>query len=135
MKVFVDTSAWIAHFNRQDDFHQKAREVFKKKPDLLTSNAVFHETIAHLSVRVSKKAAKVAGDFICSSVVELIPLSEEEEISSWQRLKKSKFSISFVDMTTVILMERLNLKEIFAFDRDFLKMGFKVIPSLEKDGG
>lgn len=128
-KLFVDTSAWLAYFNRHDDFHEQAKKLFNKKPELLTSNAVLHETIAHLSARVSKKAAQIAGDFILSgTAVQLILLSLRDEISSWEALKKMEFSLSFVDMSSVILMRRLKLKEIFAFDRDFLKMGFKLIP-------
>lgn len=128
-RLFVDTSAWLAHFNRHDDFYQQAEKIFKKKPDLLTSNAVLYETIAHLSAQVSKKAAQIAGDFIFSATaVQLIPLSLEDEISAWESLKRAKFSLSFVDMSNVVLLQRLNLKEIFAFDRDFLKMGLKLVP-------
>lgn len=128
MRVFVDTSAWIAFFNVKDDFHQEAKKIFKTRPSLITSNTVLHETIAHLSTQVSKKAARIAGDFIFSQAVELIILTANDELSSWEKLKKMKLKVSFVDITNAVLMERLNLKEIFAFDKDFEKMGLQLIP-------
>lgn len=129
MRIFVDTSAWLAHFNRADEFHDQAEEIFHHRPELLTSNTVLHETVAHLSARVNKKAAKAAGDFMLSGVVvKLVALSLKDEIAAWRRLKKSRFAVSFVDITNVVLMEKLGLKEIFAFDKDFLKLGLKVVP-------
>lgn len=128
-KLFVDTSAWIAHFNRDDDFHKEAESVFVKRPSLITSNIILHETIAHLSVRVSKIAAEIAGDFILrSGAVELITVSSDDEIAAWKRYRSFYLKISYVDATNVVVMNKLRLKEIFAFDRDFLRFGFKLIP-------
>jgi len=128
-RLFVDTSAWIAHFNRDDDFHKEAERIFVKKPGLITSNTILHETIAHLSVRVSKKAAEIAGDFILfSGVIELITVSFEDEVAAWKKYKSLHSKISYVDATNVVVMNKLRLKEIFAFDRDFLNFGFKLVP-------
>ncbi|MBM3209598.1 PIN domain-containing protein [Candidatus Shapirobacteria bacterium] len=129
MTYFVDTSGWIAHFHEGDEFHKQAEKFLKDRPSLLTSNIVLHETVAHLEARYGKKVAITAGNFILSgSVVELVPLTLADEAAAWQRLKEPKFSLSFVDTTNVILMERLGLKEIFAFDEDFRQVGLKVIP-------
>lgn len=128
-KLFVDTSAWIAHFNRDDDFHKEAERIFVKRPDLITSNTVLHETVAHLSARVSKKAAEIAGDFILfSGVVELITVSFEDELAAWKKYKSLHPKISYVDATNAVVMNKLRLKDSFAFDRDFLDLGFKLIP-------
>jgi len=78
---------------------------------------------------VSKIAAEIAGDFILrSGAVELITVSSDDEIAAWKRYRSFYLKISYVDATNVVVMNKLRLKEIFAFDRDFLRFGFKLIP-------
>lgn len=129
MKVFVDTSTWIAYFNGSDDFHSKAVEFFGKKPILISSNIVLHETVAHLQNRVDRKTAKLAAEFILNPLlVELIFISKEEEKLSFKKYKKGLKKISFVDWTNFILMKKHKIDKIFTFDRDFKKMDLKVVP-------
>jgi len=130
-KLFVDTSAWIAHFNSNDDFHSAAEKLFLQRPELATSNAVLHETIAHLASRVNKKAAIVAGEFILETgVVELITLSLQDEQKSWNKLKQINFQMSFVDISNVIVMKANDLTDIFSFDSDFTKLNLNVVPTI-----
>jgi len=129
MKIFVDSSAWIAFFNKTDDFHKASVSFFKKKPRLISSNIVLHETIAHLQSHVNRKTAETAAEFILNSLLtELIFIAEKEEKQSFKKYKKGQRKISFVDWTNFVLMKENNIRKIFAFDTHFKKMGLQVVP-------
>lgn len=129
MRVFVDSSAWIAFFNKNDDFHSPAVKFFKKRPNLFSSNIVLHETVAHLQNRVSWRAAETAADSILNPLlVELMCVLKKEEEQAFEKYKKGQKKISFVDWTNLVLMKKNKLKKIFAFDRHFAKMGLEVVP-------
>lgn len=129
MKVFIDSSAWIAYFNSDDDFHSQALEFFKKRPRLVTSNVVLHEAVVHLENRVGRKAAERAAVHILNPLlVELIVISKETENKSLAKYQGGSKKISFVDWTNFVLMKEHNIKKIFAFDEDFKKMGLGVVP-------
>ena len=105
MKVFVDSSAWIAFFSKTDDFHLPAVKFFKKKPKLVSSNIVLHETVAHLRNRVSRQAAEIAAEMIFNPLlVELIFVAEKEEKQSFEKYKKGQKKISFVYWKNIVIM-------------------------------
>lgn len=129
MKVFVDTSAWIAFFDQTDDFHYKAKGFLERKPELITSNIVLHECIAHLENRISKRVAeKVAETLIAGNICELVCLTSEQELQSLEKYKEVSRRISFVDVANKVVMEDLGLGKIFAFDQDFKKLSLNVVP-------
>lgn len=128
MIVFVDTSAWIAFFNKNDDFHKSAVSFFRKKPKLFSSNIVLHETIAHLQYRVDRLTAETAASLILNPLlVQLIYISEEEEKQAYKKYQTGLKKISFVDWTSEVLMKTNKIKRIFTFNKHFLKMGLKII--------
>lgn len=129
MRIFVDTSAWYAYFDRSDGDHQKAAAFFKKRPGLVTSNLVLSETLALLQRRVGKKVAKKAGNFLLrSSLVEMVGLGQELLRETFSVFEKAPAKISFVDCSNRVAMKSLHLKIIFCFDQDFKKLGLKVVP-------
>lgn len=129
MKVFVDTSAWYTYFDRSDRCHRKATAFFKKKPGLVTSTLVLSETLALLQRRIGKKVARKAGGFLLSSpLVKLVDLEPELLREAFLVFEKAPAKISFVDSSNQVAMESLGLKTIFCFDRDFEKLGLKVVP-------
>ena len=128
-KVFVDTSAWIAFFDRTDDFHDRAIDFLKTKPHLVTSDVVLHECIAHLENRISKEVAKsFAEAVLINNICDIVFITYEQEMRSLKRYRKTRKKISFVDVTNQVIAEELGLKEIFAFDRDFKNLGLKLVP-------
>lgn len=130
MKVFVDTSAWFSLFDKNDKFHKSTLTFLRTKPDLVTSDVVFIETCALLHKRLGKRVCQKAGDFLRkSNVIELLRISDEELGNAWEEFKRITYSkISFVDVTNKIIMQNLGISEIFAFDKDFEKLGLRVVP-------
>lgn len=129
MTVFVDTSAWIAYFDENDDFHEQANEVFFQKPDLITSNIVFHETIALLARRKNKDKAIGVGHFILSGLfIDVAVLSKNQELQAWNLFRNEKKHLSLVDWTIKVVMDDEGLTDIFTFDTDFDGVGLKRVP-------
>lgn len=129
MKVFVDTSAWYAYFDRKDNNHQEAMTFFKKKPELVTSELILAETLALVQRRINKITGQKIGEFLLNSpLIEMTLLTPELLNQSFALFKKTPSRISFVDCTNKVAAESLGIKQIFCFDRDFIKLGLKVVP-------
>lgn len=129
MRVFVDTSAWYAYFDKADISHQKAVKFFRLKHELVTSNIVIHETIALCTRRLTFSVAKKIGQFLFNSgLVSIITSTLTDEKKAWQFFIRQKSAkASFVDVNNKIIMQKMYMKHIFAFDDDFNKLGLIVM--------
>ena len=132
MKLFVDTSAWLALNDRNDQYHNEAvsrlNAVAKQKIELITSEYVVDESITIIRYRVSHKAAVVFGDALMSStIVTLADITDEERFRAWMLFKKyDDKELSFTDCTSFALMNKLKLRKAFAFDDHFKQIGFEL---------
>jgi hypothetical protein len=132
MKIFVDTSAWLALNDRNDQYHSEAvsklKIVTKQKIELITSEYVLDESITIIRYRVSHKAAVVFGDSLMNStIVTVADITEEERFRAWMLFKKyDDKELSFTDCTSFALMNKLKLRKAFAFDDHFKQIGFEV---------
>jgi len=134
MKIFIDTSAWVALENRRDIHYEQAiafrDEIRNKRYRLYTSNFVLDETYTLLLANVgygriieSAKKIKVLRD---KGLLHVIQVTEDIEDSAWdifERFNRDKFW-SFTDCISKAIMELLDIKESFSFDRNFEQMGF-----------
>ena len=129
-KIFIDTSALVALFDRSDNNHQKAKTLLEiirnNKIKLLMSDYIFDETITTVLSNAGHKNAIKIGEFILgSNIVELSWLDESVVMKAWEYFKRhSDKEYSFTDCTTFILMKEMKLSNFFAFDEDFVKAGF-----------
>ncbi len=133
MRFFVDTSAWIAFFNGDDEFNSDAVRFLKDEKELVTSNIVLHECAAHLENRISKRIAelfikKILAEKICG----VIYLTSEQERKTLKKYSTVPRKISFVDCSNFVVMKDIRIKEIFAFDSYFEKLGLKVVPKIKE---
>ena len=132
MKLFVDTSAWLALNDRNDQYHNEAvsrlNAVAKQKIELITSEYVVDESITIIRYRVSHNAAVVFGDALMSStIVTLADITDEERFRAWMLFKKyDDKELSFTDCTSFALMNKLKLRKAFAFDDHFKQIGFEL---------
>lgn len=134
MKIFIDTSAWVALENRRDIHYEQAiafrDEIRNKRYRLYTSNFVLDETYTLLLANVgyertieSAKRIKVLRD---KGLLHVIQVTEDIEDSAgdiFERFNRDKFW-SFTDCTSKAIMELLDINESFSFDRNFEQMGF-----------
>lgn len=131
MKVFIDTSAFIAYFIKHElhnDRVTKKYEIYRKqKATFLTSNYVICELLTWFNAKYNR--------FILEKVTStLVNLENEKEVnvlyidrvivkkSQDILIKFSNHKISFTDATSYVLYKDFSLDEIFTLDDDFRKM-------------
>ena len=138
MKIFIDTSAWVALENRRDIHYREAvtfrDDIKNKRYRLYTSSFVLDETYTLLLANVGYKKTIEFGKRIkvlkTKGLLHVIKVSEEIEESAWlifERFNKDKFW-SFTDCTSKTIMEMLDIDKSFSFDKNFEQMGFVKLP-------
>jgi len=134
MKIFIDTSAWVALENRKDIHYEQAvlfkDEIKNKRYRLYTSNFVQDETytlfLANIGYERATESAKRIRTLKDKGLLHVVRVTEDIEESAWEifeRFNRDKFW-SFTDCTSKAIMELLDIKETFSFDRNFEQMGF-----------
>lgn len=132
MRLFVDTSAWLALNNKNDQYHDEAvskiTKVRQQKIQLVTSEYVFNESVTILRYRISHRAAVAFGDaLISSNVASIEDITNEERLKAWVLFKKYRDKdLSFTDCTSFALMVKLKLQKAFSFDNHFKQVGFEL---------
>ena len=132
MRLFVDTSAWLALDDENDQYHEKAvaksSEIKRLRIELITSEYIIDESITLIRYRVSHKAAIIFGDSLLSSrIVKILNVTNEDRLKAWEMFKKyDDKDLSFTDCTSFILMRNLRLQKAFAFDDHFKQIGFEL---------
>lgn len=133
MKVFVDTSAFIALDDRSDSRHADAKDFYDAltaSDRLFTSNYVVDEAITRFRYAVGHHAAvRFAEAILGSRLYEILYVDSDVEAGALQVLKRFRDKeLSFTDCTTIALVQRHGLDAVFAFDDDFRKVGLRVAP-------
>jgi len=135
MKIFVDTSAFIALVDRTDKNHQSAkkcyREIIQSGNSLVSSNFVMCETLNYLRTRISYSVSiEFRESTYKSNILEISFINPETEEAAYKIFKKYKDKdFSFTDCTSFALMEIKKIKKVFSFDRHFRQNGsFQMIP-------
>lgn len=136
-KVFVDTSAWIAYFSRDDAYHSTVLQAFKsaieEKNVICTSSYVFDETVTRLIYDASWYYASAFIKFISKSVEtkSIVKLWVDEQVEKEALVVVEKYhehKLSFTDATTVVLAKHFKIDSILSLDLDFVKLGLSVLP-------
>lgn len=128
MKVFADTSAWIALEIEKDINHKaaklRAKILEKERALFFTNDYVLAETYTRLIYDVHLNAAYQFHQHVSHAIKgeELIVLEVDPSIrdSVWKELLRySDHKLSFTDATIVANFKLYKLDEIFTFDRHF----------------
>ena len=125
--IFIDSSAYKALFDKQDDFYLKATTFMTSLPHedtkLFTSNFILDETYTLIRSHFGKAKAISFRQYI-------VPVSLTDEAEAWNYFEKLPGrGVSFTDCTSFAVMKRLGIKQAFTFDEDFERAGFEVVPS------
>jgi predicted nucleic acid-binding protein len=119
LKCLVDAGPLIALFDRDDHYHQVAKEFFKAYfGRLYTSWAVITEVLHMLDFN-----PQVQIDFLTwlqRDALEIIPLSKEciDRIINLSK-KYSDIPMDFADATLIVIAEVKQIKAIISIDSDF----------------
>ena len=138
--TFVDTWAWVALADRSDPYHRVAtsehRRRQKQRDQYVTTDWILGETITYLyDALPSHQAASFINSLIAAARVDLyrlVRLTASQFDRAWQMRQKfaDKPDISFVDFTSMVVMQDLDIGEIFSGDQHFVQvnLGFRLVP-------
>lgn len=130
--IFVDTNAWVALADDNDKFYPQANSWFHEDSgrNFITSNLIVLETLGWLRYKRGKKLAVESGKrLLLSPDIKVEKVSQTDEEKGWTLFQKlDGRGISMIDCTSFVVMKRLRVKEVFTFDQDFKRLGFKVYP-------
>ena len=134
MKVFIDTSAFIAYFIKQQEHHEEVLRKYNSYRDqkaiIITSDYVLDELFTWFNAKLPKssleklfftlKKIEERGQISILSIEKVIFKKGQEIL-----LKLSEHRISFTDATTYVLYKDFAIDEIFTLDSNFKKMRLK----------
>ena len=132
MSVFVDTSAFFAILDADDENHDVARQMWgdllTQEAVLICSNYVLVETLALVQRRLGIPAVRVFQEDIMPVLnVEWVDESLHQ-VGIASVLAAARRGLSLVDCISFEIMRRLGIKTAFAFDRHFDEQDFECLP-------
>ena len=131
MTVFVDTSAFYAVLDADDDNHSNAGRIWRglvsAHETMVCSNYVLVETFAVIQRRLGVQAARAfQADIV--PVLQVRWVDEALHVAGVAAmLTAGRRQLSVVDCTSFEIMRRAGLIEAFAFDQDFDAQGFRCL--------
>ncbi len=138
--VFIDTWGWVNIFNRKERHHQEVSQLYRnlrqKRGIIVTTDYILDEVYTLLFKRVpvdnAKKAVEIISTAIESGYINLVWITPERfKIAQKLRIKfHDKPDISFTDITSITVMQELEISEIITGDAHFthVGMGFVLLP-------
>jgi hypothetical protein len=137
VRLFTDTSAFIAIEDTDDENHTLALEYREKIQHgetpfirLYTSNYILDESLTLLRMKCGHEVAVAFRETIeASKLINILWVDEATEKIAWEIFKKNRDKdFSFTDCTSFALMKREAIHTAFTFDKHFSQYGFKVVP-------
>ena len=136
MNILVDTSAFIAWFNKNDRYHAEAQRVLDDIKNgkihltrFVVTDYIVDETLTYLE-RVTRDhdlAVQVGDAILSSSYVHMERVTQDAFNNSYQRFRATE-GLSFTDCTSMETMDRLGVAAVFTFDAHFRQAGYAAIP-------
>lgn len=131
--IFVDTSAFKALIDKNDEFHNKAVKILsqiqKNNQALTTNNFILDETYTLIRVKSGLKIAQTFYQWInqSSAALTIHRVNIIDETHAWKYFTKNWSHLSFTDCVCFAQMKRLKIKHTFTFDKHFSRAGFQII--------
>jgi predicted nucleic acid-binding protein len=137
VRLFLDTSAFVAIEDLDDANHRRAVEFREKirRGDtqfraLYTSNYVADETLTLLRFHCGHQVTVTFRKALATSkVMQVLWVTEVLEQAAWHIFEKSSDKgYSFTDCTSFALMDAEAIRNAFTFDKHFSQQGYSVVP-------
>jgi len=137
MRLFVDSSAFVALEDEDDEEHKAALDYRKKIRReetpfraLYTSNYMLDEVVTLLRFKLGHQAAVAFGENLRrSKIVRILRVTPTIEDNAWKIFKQyGDKDFSFTDCTSFALMEQEAISTAFTFDKHFQQYGFQMVP-------
>ena len=132
MRVFIDTSAFYALLDRDDDNHARARnawtDILETGAVAVTSSYVLVETAALLQSRVGMEAVRAFEEAIVPVLHVEYVTGELHKLGMAALLVATRRRLSLVDCVSFEIMRRHGIGSSFTFDGHFKEQGFRLVP-------
>lgn len=117
--IIADTGAFVALFNRRDQFHSTAREAFGRSSErLITTYPVISETCYLLRERTNQTIERAFLQSMVSEIAQAFPLQRSHLARMITLMKKYEdLPMDFADASLVVLAEELHDGRILTLDR------------------
>jgi predicted nucleic acid-binding protein len=138
--IFIETWAWVALADKHDPYHRKAktqhRNLLRARRRYVTTDDVLGETITYLYDAIGSSLAQTFISSVLSAadtgMYLLVNISPQQFRRAWQLRQKyhDKPDISFVDFTSMVVMQDLGITDVFTGDAHFqqVNLGFRLHP-------
>jgi predicted nucleic acid-binding protein len=138
--IFVDTWAWIALAAKRDHHHGRVKTLHKSfqraRRRYVTTNFVLSELIAHLYTTLTAVQAQAFVNSLLATADSghylLVHVSSQQFRQAWEMRQRysDKPNISFVDFTSMVVMQEFGIIEVFTGDAHFqhVGQGFQLVP-------
>jgi uncharacterized protein len=131
MSTFVDTSAFVAYFNRDDQHHVIAASVMQalaqEESLLVTTNYTMLETTALLQRRLGLAALQDFQEAIVPFLTVTWVDAALHDLGVTAVLTANRRQLSLVDCISFIVCRRQGIQQVFAFDQHFAEQGFTLL--------
>ncbi len=138
--ILVDTWAWIALAVKRDQYHDIAKSQHQQfrgaNRKYVTTGYILGEVISRLyrngPVPAAQGYLQALLAKVDAGVYVLVHVSAEQFRRAWQMRQKydDKPDISFVDFTSMVVMQDLGIRDVFTGDAHFqhVNLGFQLHP-------
>jgi uncharacterized protein len=131
-RVFVDSSVYLALLDVDDEHHSQATQLVhqlaqQRYRQFITNVLLIESHALILSVLGRRQAAQFLKDMEESKTVIIRVRATDEERAKQILFQYDDKDFSFADAISFAVMERLDIRLAFTFDRDFAQYGLTVL--------
>ena len=136
--LFVDTTFFVARFNRRDRNHRAAAAFLEslEQPGapayrLVTNDFIFDELVTTLLFRSGRHAlTAAAGNAVRDSkAIQMLHVDKPAIGEAWTMfLERADKMWSFTDCVSFVQMDKLAIRTALTFDRNFREAGYAALP-------
>jgi predicted nucleic acid-binding protein len=135
MRLFGDSSAWLAFFDRRQPEHDAVRHTMsalaRQNLVIYVTDYIIDETITLVLARVGHAGAVTCGEWLLRSPkVKIVRIEQSQWNEAWAMFRGYRDKrFSFTDCTSFVVMHEHKLVDAFTFDHHFEQMGFQMWPA------
>lgn len=133
MSTFVDTSAFLALLDADDEGHERVRarwtELVRLEASLWCTSYVLVETCALIQSRLGLEALRVFDEDILPVIAVHWVVQEEHRQGLAAVLAAGRRNLSLVDCVSFAVMRSAGARKALTLDRHFADQGFDVVPA------
>ena len=126
-KIFIDSNFFVALHNPDDSLHKDAvnrsKVLLEAAPKAYVSNYIFLETVTVLSQKVGRQEAILRGNQLLNPEdFNFVQINNWLQEQTWRIFCEiSKKNTSFVDCSTIAVMQAEGIDKLLTFDQEDFK--------------